>query len=86
MTKYIVKNCPEHTQILGYCANANEYCYDIADCAIKQVVELCKRNLCKREECSLEGTNHCSSECCFFYTTDLAEDILQILQVEDVEK
>ena len=85
MTKFIVKNCSEYTKILGYCANANEYCSDIADCPIKQVVEMCKHNLCDSSACILAGTERCNSECCFFHTTDLAVEILQTLQVQEVE-
>ena len=86
MTKYIVKNCPCYE--LGKCNNehiGDEYCQDRTDCPIKQVVEMCKHNLCDSSACILAGTERCNSECCFFHTTDLAAEILQSLQVEEVE-
>lgn len=90
MTKYIVKNCPAY--IYGSCQSVNvdfkinfECCIKNTDCPIKQVVEMCKHNLCDSSACILAGTERCSSECCFFYTTDLAAEILQTLQAEEVE-
>ena len=90
MTKYIVKNCPAY--LYGGCHSENvnfkidfECCSKNDDCPIKQVVEMCKHNLCDSSACILAGTERCNSECCFFHTTDLAAEILQSLQVEEVK-
>ena len=98
MTKYIVKNCPAllkmvtinskkgHETLFDSCSEGKHcLCKDRTDCPIKQVVEMCKHNLCDSSACILAGTERCNSECCFFHTTDLAAEILQSLQVEEVK-
>lgn len=87
MTKYIAKNCFGLNDVLDaetkeiiykdYCINANEYCSDITDCPIKQVVEMCKQEI--GEEVYRWGNLVLNKN------NPLAEKILQTLDVQEVE-
>lgn len=86
--KYIVKNCPSiHTgwRTMYECFHYNKPCTDCTDCLIKQVVEKCKKEvIC--DDCELQGTTKCDARLCTnFYLNDLAQEILQLFTIEEVE-
>ena len=82
MTKYIVKNCPcleEHTQNCWDSHIPNEIsCKDRTDCTIKQTARIAS-------EYYDIYCNHCVTKNCDGCHFDLAKEILQTLQVEEVE-
>ena len=77
---YIVKNCPCYTLKGGYydCwANQDTWCENITDCVIKQAIEKCKEevNVSKQQG---DYTLH--------YSNLLAEQILQLFDIEEINK
>lgn len=71
VSKFINRQQTEYNECLCTITSGSEKlemkkCENVTDCPIKQVVELCKRNLCDSSACNLEGTERCNSECCFF--------------------
>ena len=79
--KYIIKNCPAvYIFKNGYCCNnleigELEYFKDISDCALKQIVEKCKKI-----------TNvYCKSEH-FNPRYQDAKEILNLLEIEEVDE
>lgn len=89
MSKYIVKNCPcidttdAHSIFNCECLNRGYKeqwrCYD-KDCLIKQVIEKCKNIECP---CELEGLD--CPECSIRGQKTLAEQILQLFEIEECE-
>lgn len=76
--KYIIKNCD--CLILGACCAPNAdrvYCKDITDCVMKRIVELCDSNASK---VLYEGKT-----LKFVEGNPLAEEILQLLEIEECE-
>ena len=74
--EYIVRNCPCYTSKGDYydCwANQDTWCENITDCVIKQVIEKCKGN----KEYALEYLGHRDM---------LAEEILQLFDIEEINK
>lgn len=73
MKKYIIKNCParfyEFINDEQKCFLKDRKCKHIPDCLIKQIVELCKKQ----------------KESCIFATAFIADEILKLLQIEEVE-
>jgi len=83
--KYIVKNCPSYDEhsVEWNClneTNANLLCEDCTDCLIKQVVEKCKNIECP---CEYKGAD--CWECSTAGQKTLAEKILQLFTIEEVE-
>lgn len=88
MTKYIVKNCPSLDDVLdvytsktvykNHCLNKNCACKDRTDCPIKQTARIAS-------EYYDIYCNHCVTKNCDGCHFDLAKEILQTLQVEEVE-
>ena len=83
---YIIRNCPCYT-IKEHCkyncsgVTMSPYCQDCTDCVIKQIVELCKEDLKPVREWQEGDTVFIE------YKKDvhLANNILQLLQIEEVE-
>lgn len=81
--KYIIKNCPNFIAEYMFfdpckCEKSSRingvyqgYCKDINDCLLKQIVELCKSHL------DLEN---------FGSSYFLAEDIVELLEIEEVNE
>ena len=86
MSKYIIKNCPCYVQYensLHLCCDGqgDGECQDCTDCAMKQIVELCKDDLKPVREWQ-EG------DAVFVeYKNDayLAKNILQLFEIEECE-
>ena len=79
MTKYIVKNCPCYELENCNCEHLeHKYCDDCADCPIKQVAKI-------SSEYYDVYCNHCVTKNCDGCHFDLAKQILQTLQVEEVK-
>ena len=91
MTKYIVKNCPalckmvtingkkRHETLFDVCSDSKHcLCKDRTDCPIKQVAKISSKYY--DVYC-----NHCVTKNCDGCHFDLAKQILQTLQVEEVE-
>lgn len=74
MTKYIIKNCPAYlgADCTGFC---NGGCKDCTDCVMKQIVELCRKEL-NSLETYVDVRNH---ECI------ILQNILKLLDIEKVE-
>lgn len=93
MTKYIVKNCPcleDHTQNCWDSHIPNEIsCKDRTDCPIKQVVEMCKKEIdncrCCKDRQTLQKQELSCGDCIHLGRRGLSKQILQTLQVEEVE-
>lgn len=87
--KYVIKNCPACYSILGkeeyICDLYNDRkCQDCTDCVLKRIVELCKD---AKSECSCKNPNpdiDCF-ECTSGGRADMAKEILQLLEIEEVE-
>lgn len=79
MTKYIIKNCPA-LLISGICNGINVKglaCKNNTDCLLKRIVELCKE----------PNEPYYNPECEFgIGRTDLAEEILELLEIEECEE
>lgn len=83
---YVIRNCPAIYGIDdGFLCSYREddeiekYCYDCTDCILKQIVELCKKKdyFVKR----FPNTEFSSG----VKNSELAFDILRLLQIEEVE-
>lgn len=83
MSKYIVKNCPSCTKqdecIAMYLRTSVE-CKYRNDCVLKQVVELYKEQTQFCKDCS---TLTC--EDCNFSTNGFAEEVIELLDIQEVE-
>ena len=79
MSKYIVKNCPAYgVTTPTSCALTSDDSCEFTDCPIKRVAEITSAYYdiyC----------NHCVTKNCDGCHFDLAKQILQTLQVEEVE-
>lgn len=99
MTKYIVKNCPSlydaldvytsKTVYKNQCLNKNCACKDRTDCPIKQVVEMCKKEIdnchcCKDRQTQQKQEISCG-DCIHLGRRGLSKQILQTLQVKEAE-
>lgn len=85
--KYVIRNCPYYSEdetLDGY-ENMTD-CQNITDCLLKQIVELCKRdkNFCINCKSKADSNIDCV-ECIEGGRAQLAQDILQLLQIEEVE-
>lgn len=83
MSKYIVKNCPAITDgrnIQNICTNLNACCELITNCLIKQVIEKCREIECP---CEFNGAD--CWECSTAGQKTLAEQILQLFEIEECE-
>lgn len=82
MSKYIIKNCPNYfkTHSDSYCDLDTGCCQDCTDCVMKQIVELCKSKdyFVKRFPNAEFSSGVQNSE--------LAFDILQLLDIEEINK
>ena len=83
--KYIIKNCPALQQTY-YCNTHHSKCQDCTNCVMKQIVELCKRdkNFCVNCRSKADDNIDCI-ECIEGGRAQLAQDILQLLQIEEVK-
>lgn len=87
--KYIIKNCPcfWHIGEDDGCSLENmKLCEDDTDCVMKQIVELCRERSNKCERC--KGFEDYQPTDCLSCSNDdviLANDILQLLDIEEVE-
>ena len=83
--KYVIKNC--ELTCNGECPNSKTgYCKDCTDCKLKQIVELCKERSNKCERCmSFEDYQPTDCLSCGNDDVILANDILQLLDIEEVE-
>lgn len=98
MTKYIVKNCPNilpQKSIYPVCAltwkitafldpfDNYQYCKDINNCLLKQIVEKCKNAEC---DCLIEkrkcGAMDNMPICCDLWRS---KDILSLLEIKECE-
>lgn len=94
MTKYIVKNCPLYEQYdcfnLGKCKNSSccngihiDFCKDISNCLLKQIVDKCKNVEC---DCLIEkrkcGAMDNMPICCDLWRS---KDILSLLEIKECE-
>ncbi len=78
MTKYIVKNCPAYgVTTPTSCALTSDDSCEFTDCPIKQVVELCKKEIGKEV--------HRWGDVVLNKNNPLAEKTLQTLDVQEVE-
>ena len=86
--KYIIRNC--ECKVKGkttLCVRDTPYkkCENITDCALKQIVELCKDYY---KNCEIEGNcidDRTCTSCFFGGGNELAQDILSNLKIEEVE-
>lgn len=102
MTKYIVKNCPAIKPMItvdgkhggktmfDVCSEGKYTpCQDRADCPIKQVVEMCKKEIdnchCCKDRQTLHKQEISCGDCIHLGRRGLSKQILQTLQVEEVE-
>ena len=89
MSKYIISNCPCYDKDYSCQSKYNttgKYCEYCTDCVMKQIVELCKRdkNFCVNCRSKADDNIDCI-ECIEGGRAQLAQDILQLLQIEEVE-
>ena len=79
--KYIIKNCPAYWNQVYSCTRFTETsCQSCTDCVMKQIVELCKHIK------SINKTNSYVGEYIeFTQRSPLAEEILDLLDVQEVE-
>lgn len=77
--KYIIRNCPaiygiDDGFLCSYRQDeeSEKYCYDCTDCVLKQIIEKCKNEL------QVQNNWWCGAK-------PLAQEILQLLQIEEVE-
>lgn len=99
MSKYVIKNCPvcefsDWEECTGYLAEGyicNDIhteiveCKDRTDCVMKQIYETCIEY---HKNCKIEGNcidDRTCTSCFFGGGNELADDILQLLQIEEVE-
>ena len=86
--KYIVKNCPtfnENKMFYYSCKNLNVEpidCQDCTDCIIKQVIEKCKQI---ENECPCEFQGFDCWECHISGQKSLAQQILQLFEIEECD-
>lgn len=82
--KYIIKNCPAILRITQICDDYRmtrdnpQFCKNITDCPLKQIVEKCKKTV--KIFSAESGTQPYAGGRC----TE-AEGILQILDIQEVE-
>lgn len=75
MSKYIIKNC-DCILSSGRCnVKSLVYCQDCTDCVMKQIVELCKKNLNSLETYVDVRSLECT----------VLQNILQLLDIQEVE-
>ncbi len=80
MSKYIARNCPcLGFQIGYYCFDRADYCKNCNDCLIKQVIEKCKK-----EDYFVPKYPYSQYQEGVLNST-LANDILQLFKIEEVE-
>lgn len=79
--RYIVKNCPscKEYNVFGVdtdwcCYDKHDYCKNITDCVIKQVIEKCKKHADESIYCG-----HCSIE-------NLGYSLLNMFDIEEINK
>jgi len=90
--KYIIRNCPAFVLMrtatsgtyFDMCGNAKGHikCADCTDCVMKQIVELCKKEIRVYRNMPLpnDGTNTLH-----FGRQSFAYDILKLLDIQEVE-
>lgn len=81
--KYIVKNCPSFIEDTQECESGQSdfiWCEDCTRCLTKQVIELCKNIECP---CEFNGAD--CWECSTAGQKTLAEQILQLFEIEECE-
>lgn len=76
LSKYIIRNCPSYNKDYSCQSKDNitgKYCQDCTDCAMKQIVELCKPLNTKQPES--------------YYNLEilLAKKVLQLLDIKEVK-
>lgn len=99
--RYIVKNCP--CFVLGIAMKGNDkkvqtcnnyrireltHCSDIADCVIKQVIEVCKERSGKCERCKA-SEDYQPTDCLDYCSIDdviFAKQILQLFDIEEIKE
>lgn len=82
LNKYRVKNCPA-ISFAGGCQNGEIKvwdCQDCTDCVMKQIVQECRKSI----KC-FESNEIACPVCNDAASAELAQDILQRLQIEEVE-
>lgn len=80
MSKYIIKNCPAYKN--NFCSIRDFYiqgCVNCTDCVMKQIVELCKnKNYFVKRTPNAQFSSAVQN-------SELAFDILQLLDIQEVE-
>ena len=82
MSKYIIKNCPA---MQYYTCEKYGMCKDCTDCVMKQIYETCIEY---HKNCEIKGNcidDRTCTSCFFGGGNELAQDILQLLQIDEVE-
>lgn len=78
--KYIIRNCNTFNGYCNWCRDKQKHCKDITDCVLKQIVEKCKHIK------SINKTNSYVGEYIeFTQRSPLADEILELLDIEEVE-
>jgi len=77
MSKYIIKNCPAILPMTKLCDNENmknppDFCENITDCLLKQIVELCKEEWDLRPDMNIDDNS--------------PKEVLQLLEIEEVDE
>lgn len=77
---YIIKNCPALQQTY-YCNTHHSKCQDCTDCVMKQVIQECRKSI----KC-FESNESACPVCSDAASAELAQDILQLFDIEEVRK
>ena len=95
---YIVRNCPcikhfDEIELDNRCMSTQDdklfFCENNTDCVIKQVIDKCKERSGKCERCQA-SEDYQPTDCLDYCSNDddvvFADDILQLFDIEEVEK
>ena len=87
--KYIIKNCPAKYFIFAdemKCSEYGDNCKDITNCTSKRIVDKCHK--ATHEDLVITaGYNKTACEVAAIYgRADLAQEILQLLEIEEVDE
>lgn len=84
--RYVILNCPTLMGNRLCYSKTIKQCTDCTDCVLKQIVELCKKNIDFCKKCSVEADyQYDCIDCTQGGRAELGYGILNLLDIQEVE-